>query len=829
VNLKLAIRTFRKSPFVTIAAVTSLALGIGATAAMFSIFHQVLLRDLPVRAPDRLVNLYATGPKEGRSTCGNLGDCDSAFSYPMFRDLEHQQNVFSGIAAHVFFVANLSYEGKTEHVLGLAVSGSYFPVLDLRPALGQLFTPADDGVLDEPHAAVLSHDFWRRKFAEDPGVLNRELTINGQRMKIIGIAPDGFRGTSAGYEPQVFVPITMMRMAWPGFNDFEDRTHYWAYLFARLKGGVTIEQASAGINQPYHNIINDVEAPLRPLSGQPLARFKAKQISLKPGNRGQTDLHDDAKIPLTLLVAVSGFVLLIACLNIANLLLARGAARTGEMAIRLSIGASRGKLIAQLLFESFVLAVLGGVAGLLVAQWTLALLSSLIPPDEAMLHYDIDGTVLMITAVLTIGTGFLFGLVPAFRSTRPDLHSALKGQSSQSGGLRTTARFRAVLATVQIGVSMALLILAGLFTKNLFNISRADLGLKPDHVVTFRVSPRLSGYSLNRTLALFESIEDAAGSLPGVTGVTTSNVPLLGGQDWGSRVKVEGFESGPDVEAQSKFTFIGPEYFRTLEIPLIAGREFTRADGAKAQKVAIVNEQFAKKFHLGQNVIGKHLAIQLFENELDTEIIGLARDSKYSHIKGDIPPVVFRPYRQDGELVDIAFYIRTSLDPKQLLKTLPALIAKIDPDLPIEDARTLPEQALQDVTTDRRMSILSALFAVLAAILAAVGLYGVLAYIVAERTKEIGVRIALGAAPARIYTLVLRNVGWMMLIGGTLGIAGAIAAGKFAESLLFNLKGHDPAVLILSTLLLSFIAFGAGWIPARRASRVDPLKALRYE
>ena len=451
----------------------------------------------------------------------------------------------------------------------------------------------------------------------------------------------------------------------------------------------------------------------------------------------------------------------------------RGAARTGEMAIRLSIGATRGQLITQLLFESFMLAVLGGIAGLLVAQWTLALLSSLIPSDEAMLHYDIDNTVLMFTAALTIGTGFLFGLVPAFQSTRPDLYSALKGQAVRSTGVRRASRFRTALATVQIGVSLALLILAGLFTKSLVNISRADLGLKPDHVVTFRVSPGLNGYSLNRTLALLERIEDAAGALPGVTSVTTSNVPLLGGQHWGGTIKVEGFESGPDADAQSRFTYIGPEYFHTLGIPLLAGREFTRADAANAQNVAIVNEQFVKKFQLGRNVIGRR--VSMFGAKGNIEIIGLAENSKYSHVKEEIPPVLFRPYRQSRELVDIGFYIRTSLDPSQVLRTLPTTIAKIDPNLPLEDAKTLPEQVLQDVTTDRLIGILSTIFATLASILAAVGLYGVLAYVVAERTKEIGIRVALGAAPTKIYALVLRNVGWMLLIGGTLGTTGAVA------------------------------------------------------
>lgn len=840
-NLKLAVRTFRKAPFVTAAAVVSLALGIGANAAIFSIFHQVLLRSLPVPEPNRLVNFTATGPKLGANTCGDLGGCDGAFSYPMFRDLEREQNVFTGIAAHAFVTANLAYSGQTEHILGLVVSGSYFPVLDLTPARGRLFAPEDDAVLDAPHAIVLSYDFWRRKFSEDPAVLNQDLVINGQPMKIIGIAPDGFRGTSVGYEPQIFIPITMVRTVFPGFDGFENRIHDWAYLFARLKPGVTMTQAAAATNVPYHNIINSVEVPFRlsnkklsgQISEQTLARFKARQVKLEPGNRGQSDLRGDAEIPLTLLLAVAALVLLIACLNIANLLLVRGAGRTGEMAIRLSIGASRGQLIGQLLFESFLLALMGGVAGLLAAQWTLDLMASLIPPADAMLHYNIDGTLLLFTAALTIGTGFLFGLIPALQSTRPDLYSALKGQAAQAGGARTPARFRAGLATAQIGMSMMLLITAGLFTKSLLNLGKVELGLKTDHVVTFYVSPGLNGYSANRTIAMFQRIEDELRALPGVTGVTTSTIPLLAGQNWGSRITVEGFENQPitEADAQSKLTLIGPEYFSTFEIPLLAGREFTRADAANAEKVAIVNEQFAKKFHLGRDVIGKRISVALLDSAPlpDTEIIGLARDSKYSHVRGDVPPVVFRPYRQASDLTGIAFYVRTSLDPKEMLKTLPAIIGKIDPNLPLEDVKTLPEQVLQDFTAERLISILSALFAVLATALAAIGLYGVLSYVVAERTKEIGVRIALGAAPARIYTMVLRNVGWMTLIGGTAGLAAAIAGGRFAESLLFNLNGHDPVILGLSAILLCLVALGAGFIPARRASRIDPLKALRYE
>jgi predicted permease len=540
-KLKLAIRGLLKNPFVTMIAIVSLALGIGANAAIFSIFHQILLRDLPVVEPERLVNLSSPGPKQGGTSCGDIGGCDSVFSYPMFRDLERNQDVFTGIAAHVFFSANLAYGGQTEHGRGLVVSGSYFPVLGLQPALGRLLAQADDGTIDEPHVVVLSHDYWRKRFAENPGILNQTLTINGQPMTIVGVAPKAFQGTTVGAAAQVFVPITMMRFAWPGFASFENRTQYWAYLFARLQPGVTIDQAASAMNGLYHNIINDVEAPLQRMSEQTLARFKAKQMKLDPGNRGQSQMHTEARVPLVLLLGVTAFVLLIACSNIANLLLARGATRGAEMAVRLSIGANRRQLVAQLLWESCLLALFGGIVGLVVGRWTLALIASLVPAEVSVLKYEIDTTVLLFTAAVTIGTGILFGLFPALHSTRPDLISALKGQSGQPSGARAAARFRTILATGQIALSMALLILAGLFMKSLFNVSRADLGLKADNVVTFRVSPGLNGYARERMLTLFERIEDDIAALPGVTSITTSTVPVLSGSNWGSNVKVQGF------------------------------------------------------------------------------------------------------------------------------------------------------------------------------------------------------------------------------------------------------------------------------------------------
>jgi predicted permease len=824
--LKLALRSLLKSPFVTTVAVMSLALGIGANAAIFSLFHQVLLRDLPVPEPDRLVNFSSAGPKQGSTSCGDIGDCDSVFSYPMLRDLQRQQTVFTDIAAHVFFNANLTHNGRTQSGRGAVVSGSYFPVLGLQPVAGRLFGPADDATLNEPHAVVLSHAYWRSRFNEDRAILGQQLTINGQPMTVVGIAPEGFDGTSVGGKPQVFVPSTMLRFMWPNWNAFEDRRSYWAYLFARLKPGVTIEQAEAAINGPYGSILNEVEAPLQRMSPQTLSSFKAKQIRLAPGNRGQSQMHVEARVPLTLLFGVTAFVLLIACSNIANLLLARAATRAGEMAVRLSIGATRRQIVAQLLTESCLLALIGGLASLVVANWTLDIIATMIPLEATVIRYELDSTALLFTAALTLGTGILFGLFPALHSSRPDLISTLKGQSGQPSGARSAARFRSALATAQIALSMALLILAGLFMKSLFNVSRADLGFIAENVVTFGVSPGLNGYTGERSQALFERIQDELRALPGVSGVTTSTVPLIGGDNWGTSVKVEGFQDGPDIDSEARYTMVGQDYFQTLGIPLLSGRDFTRSDGVGSQTV-IVNEAFIRKFNLGRDAVGKRMSQG--SKTLEMEIIGVARNSAYSEVKGGDAPIFFMPYRQNRQLSSMHFYVRTSADSKQLLAALTPAVSRIDPNLPIEHPRTLAEQVRVNTFVDRVISILSATFAGVATLLAAIGLYGVLAYTVAQRTREFGVRMALGAGPGLVRGMVLRQVGRMTVIGGAIGLAAAIAIARFAESLLFQLNGRDPFVLSVGTALVVLVAFGAGFVPAHRASRVDPMRALRYE
>jgi predicted permease len=829
-NLRFALRTLFRSPFVTVVAVVSLALGIGANAAIFSLFNQVLLRSLPVQHPEQLVNLAAPGPKSGSQSCNNAGGCDAVFSYAMFRDLERVQTVFTGIAAHRIFGANLAYRGQTLSSEGMLVSGAYFRVLGVRPALGRLLNSGDDQKVGESLVAVLSDSYWETRFGRNRDVLNQTLIVNGHPLTIVGVAPRGFYGTTLGARPQVFVPITLRGLMEPGFDRFAERRTYWAYLFARLRSSVTIEQARATMNARYHAIVNDVEVPLQTGMSKPtLARFRAKQLIVQPGAHGQSDMSKDAKAPLTLLMGVTSLVLLIACANIANLLLARAAARAGEMAVRLSIGASRGQLIRQLLTESLVLASLGGLMGLLVARWALDLIGSLLPTDTAdAVRLVIDTPVLLFAAALSLGTGLLFGLFPALHSTRPDLAPVLKGQSGQPSGTRAAARFRTSLATVQIALSMALLVGAGLFTRSLLNISRVDLGLKIDNLVTFGISPELNGYKPERSAVLFERLEDELTAAPGVTAVTAARVPALAGNNWGTSVAAEGFKSGPDVDDHALYNEVSAGYFRTMGVPLIAGREFTRADGLQSPKVAIVNEQFAKKFHLGRNVVGKRMASDGNE-KLDTEIVGFVQNAKYSEVKDEVPPLFFRPYKQNDSIGAMAYYVRTSLAPDTFLATLPKIVARLDPNLPLESVRTMPQQVRENVFLDRFISVLSAAFACLATLLAAVGLYGVLAYTVSQRTREIGLRMALGAEPSRVRGMVLRQVLVMTVVGATIGLVGAIWLGGIASSLLYGLTARDPVVLIAAGVLLSVVALTAGFVPAHRASRIEPMRALRYE
>lgn len=829
-HFTLALRMLRKTPFVTAVAVASLALGIGANAAIYSIFDQLLLQQLPVHAPQELVNFSAPGPKPGSTSCNQAGSCEDVFSYAMYRDLERLQTGFSGIAGHVQFGGNLAVDGEAMTVDGMYVTGSYFGVLGLAPALGRVIQPADDEPVGTHFVAVLSHDFWQNRFGGDRSVIGKSVMVNGRSLSVVGVAPAGFRGTTLGAEPDLFVP---MSVRWPMSaltNPYDDRRSYWMYVFGRLKPGMSMEQAGTQLNSVYRNLLADVEAPLQQgMSDATMQRFRAKQVELSNGARGQTSIHREARTPILLLFSITGTVLLIACANIANLLLARGAGRATEMGVRLALGATRAQLLRQLLTESLVLAVLGGFASLLVAVWTLKAIAGFMPPEALRtINFSLQPSMVLFSGLVALGTGLVFGLFPALHSTRDDLITVIRAGAGQIAGGAVASRFRSVLVTAQIALSMALLISAGLFLKSLVNVSRTDLGLETEQIATFRISPMRSGYDSTRAAVLYEQVEQELAAMPGVAGVSNAVVAILNGNNWGTDVRVQGYDCGPDVDCNSRYNIVGTKFLDVLGMQLLSGREFTDSDRLGAARVAMVNEAFVRKFNLGKDVIGKFMS-RNGNDTLNIQIVGLVKDAAYSEVKDEIPPLFFSPWRQEARTGALTFYVRTTQRPEDVLQSVQALLRRMAPTVPVEDLKTLPQQVRENVFLDRMISTMASAFAVLATLLAAVGLYGVLAYSVTQRTREIGVRMALGADAARVRGLVMRQMAVMTLVGSVIGIAAAFALGRAAQSQLYQLEGHDPLVFSAAVVVLALVAFGAAWLPARRAALVDPMQALRYD
>ena len=830
-NLRLAARMLLKTPFITAIAVLSLALGIGANSAIFSMFNQMLLQPLPVPQPDQLVNLGAPGPKPGSTQCSQAGNCEVVLSYPMYRDLERTQTVLTGLAAHKSFGPSLAIDGEPMTGQGMMVSGSYFPTLQVQPAAGRLLTPADDTPIGANFVAVLGFDFWRDRFGRSPTVIGKTIRINGQAFTVVGVTASEFSGTTLGVRPTVYVPISMRAVLETRFSGFENRRSYWVYVFGRRKPEVSVAQVSAALNALYRPIITDIEVPLQEgMSEQTLTRFKARTLTVEAGPQGQSSVHAEARTPLLLLLGVTGVVLLIACANIANLLLARGAGRAADMGVRLALGASRRQLLSLLLTESVLLALIGGAASLLVAQLTLKFIGSMMPADAAnSLHLELQGSVVLFTALLAVVTGLLFGLFPALHSTRADLISVIRAGAGQLTGGKAAARFRATLVTVQIALSMALLVSAGLFLKSLMNVSRVDLGVQVDNLVTFAVAPVRAGMDTTRAAVYFTRVEETLRAVPGVSGVTSSRVPLLAGDNWGTGVRVQGFPEGPDVDNGSSYNQVGPGYFALVGGQLIAGRDIAESDLRGGARVAVVNETFAKKFNLGRDAVGKFMADGDTRDTLNIQIVGLVRDMKYSQVKDTTPPVFYAAVRQDGSVGGLNFYVRSSLPPAQIMAAIPEVLKTLDPSVPVEDLKSMPQQIRENVFLDRMISILSASFAIVATLLAAIGLYGMLAFSVTQRTREIGVRMALGADAARVRTMVMKQVGLLTLVGGVIGVASAFGIGKAARALLYGLESHDALVFATSILLLSAVALAAGFLPARRAAMVNPMQALRHD
>jgi predicted permease len=828
--LRYALRQLRRRPVFSGLVIAMLGLGIGATTAMFSLFHQVLLRELPVPQPEEIVNLGAPGPKPGNTSCTSPGDCSQVFSYPMFRDLAARQTVFSEIAGHRPFSVNLSYHDQTQTGQGLLASGGYFPALRVQAFLGRMLGPQDEPQVGESAVAVLSYDYWQSSLGSDPGVIGQTLMVNGQALTIVGVAPEGFAGTTFGSKPRVFVPLTLRWLMEPTVpKNADDRVFYWVYLFARLKPGVSAQAARAGINTLYSGILNEVEVPLNSaLTPETLPAFRARQITLEPGARGQSQATGFAGPPLTMLFGISVVVLLIVCVNVANLMLARGAGRAAEMAIRSSIGANRLQLVRDLLLESSVLAILGGVLSIPVAAATLQSVYAIMPAEIAeSVTLSLSPAAAGFAGAMSLASVLLFGLLPALRATRTELGAAMKGQARHALGNRALARFSSWLATAQIVFSMLLLVFAGLFARSLANLANVDLGMDVDSLVTFDISPQRNGYSSAQSANLYDRLERDLAAVPGVTQVASALVPVVAFNNWNSGIQVDGYDAGPTADHNASMNQVSPGFFRALSIPLLAGRDFTDADTLETTRVAIVNQTFLRKFHLENDALGKRISMDGLGQPM--EIVGVVADAKYSTVKDPPPAQFILPRRQNGSIGGLAFYVRASVSSDEVMTAVRRVVAEADPNLPVSGLLTMPKVVEANLFTERLIAILSSGFALLATFLAAMGLYGVLAYNVAQRTRELGLRLALGATPPGLRAMVLKQVAKMALVGMPIGLAAGVGLGQAAHALLFGLAGYDPVVLGTAVAVLAAVVLAAGYFPARRASAVAPMEALRYE
>jgi putative ABC transport system permease protein len=827
-DVRYALRGFARRPAFAAVVVLTLAVGIGVNVAVFSLYDQMLLRRLPVSNPNELVNFVGPGPQPGLRMCNNQGGCDEIFSYPMFRDLEDASTPFAGIAASRIVPTNLSYDGETSPGTATLVSGSYFSVLGIGPALGRVLDSQDARVVGEASTAVLSYDYWLNALGGDRAVLGKTLVVNGVPLEIVGVAPPGFDGATVGTRPQVFVPLTFDWLTLPGFGKLHDnRFAYWVYVFGRLKPGVSLEDAATAINVTYRTLLNDVEAGQARLPADQLEQFRAKAIELKPGAHGQSNASRTARTPLAVFFAATATILLIACVNLANLMLARGAARIGEMAVRGSMGAARHRLLGMLGIEALLLAGLAAIASLPVALGVLRGIGAFLPPPMSAADLSLDGRACAAAFAIATLAVLVFALVPMLKLSGTDPGRVLQANGARSFGGKGLGRFRFALATSQIALSMLLLVLAALFTQSLANIARVDLGMRTESLLTFGVAPNLNGYGAERSGMLFDQLEQQLKEQPGVVSVASSSLELLSGNAFGFNVTVEGYEPPAGGATPTNVNYIGGDFLQTFGIPLLAGRDIADSDTMDRPLVAIVNQSFAAKYKLGDDAVGKRIRV----NGSDIEIVGLFRDTAYNQVKDPFSAQFALARRQSGAATaqGMTFYVRTAQAPEALLAAIPRIVAQVDPNLPATNVQTLSTQIRENVQTDWLLTSLASVLAGVATLLAAIGLYGVLSYTVALRTREIGVRLALGAEPTRVRAMVLTQVAWMAGIGLPAGIVAALLLGRLAAALLYGLAPTDPAAFVAACVLLSVVVLGASYLPARRASRVDPVVALRSE
>jgi predicted permease len=834
-DLRFALRNLARSPLFTLVAIASLALGIGANTAIFTLVDQLLLRLLPVRDPQQLVMVWTTGPHVGSNRGMRMA------SYPMYQDFEQRGQAFSYVFCRYQADTSVAFGGQTERATAELVSGNYFQALGVTPALGRVFTPEQDDRVYEGHpSVVLSYPYWMTRFSGDPSVLGKKILVNNYPLTIVGVSAANFNGLDPSRAPQLRIPILMKPLMTPGWDDLSDRRSQWVQVFARLKPGFTLASAKASLQPLLQQILRDELArpEMRDTTEYTRRQFLARKVLMESAAGGYSYLRQFAGTALVVLMCMVGLVLLIACFNVANLLIARAMARQKEVAVRLAIGASRRQLLGQLLIESLVLSLAGGAAGLALSVAITRGLFEFVPSGNMpfMLHADPDLRILAFNGTLAILTGLLFGLAPAWQAMGLDLWTTLKDAGGAVTGSGGSVRLRKGLVVAQVAFSFLLLAGAGLFVRTLANLKNTRMGFADiDRLISFQLDPALNGYSTPRLLEFYRRVLEEVRAIPGVKDASYAAVAVLAGGEWDSTMGVEGHQAKDGEDMQAFMNAVSPDYFATMGVPLVAGRDFDVRDIGLGQtdshfKVAVVNRAFAEHFFGHRSPIGRHIGFGLGpKSKLDIEIVGMVENSLYEGPREGVHRQAFVPLNQSSFPTSAAFYVRTSLDPTQMFTAVRRRIAGLDAEMPVFEMKTLGRQLDETLNTERLVATLSAAFGVLATLLAALGLYGVMAFVVVRRTKEIGLRMALGAARGTVVWMVLREALVMLGIGLTAGLPVAFALSRLVTSQLFGVKPDDLWTGLAALGILAAVTAGAGFLPARRASAIDPIRALRYE
>jgi predicted permease len=831
-----------KNPGFTAVAVLTLALGIGANTAIFSVVNSVLIRNLPVRDPQQLVfltNPDAQGMEQG------FGDGDRDFlTYPEFQELSHNNQVLWGLAASASEGSKLSVgienEGQSSESAPARislVSGSYFSVLGVDPILGRAFTSDVDLVRDANPVALISYGFWQERFGGDRAVLSRRIQIRGTSYAVIGVTPPQFDGETVGISPDIWVPLSMQSEIYPGRDYLSPEPNpfhkiEWLQGIGRLKPGVGVARAKVTINLAFQQIL---QSQTGTMSAEDRRKFMNQHLAVADGSRGASTLRGDFSKPLQILMAVVGLILLIACANVANLLLARSSARQKELAVRVAMGAGASRLFRQVLTESILLATIGAAFGLLLANWADAALLRLVSGGTSPIPLDVhlDSRILAFTLGVAVFTGILFGLAPAFRAARVDLSSVLKGTSrsiASSGSQAGRVPVGKILVVAQVALSLLLLVVGGLFLRSFQNLAAVQIGYDSDHLLLFGVSPLSSGFKGPRAAQLLKDMIERLDSVPGVRSASLMNNLLIGGSDSNSDIFVEGANPKTIEAPESRWDMVGPNFFTTMGIPVLYGREIGPQDSGNGQRVGLLNQTAAHYFFGNANPIGSRIMVKTTLGPSDFVVIGVVADSKHGSVREEPQRRFYIPFFNPiGDASSASVLVRTSGDPASVVSAIRAAVKQTASNLPLIEVQTMNQRVSQSLATDRTITKLSGVFGPLAMILVGIGLYGVMSYAVSSRTSEIGIRIALGAQRGSVLWLISRESLLLVLVGVAIGLPATFGAGKWISSLLFGVKPADPTTLALATALMFAAGILACYMPSRRAMRVNPMVALRYE